>query len=260
MPSTSAGPKGSPKVKGELLDALPPDGLAMLDAATAAGPEQRARSAAPVVTVGRRRRPTSGCATSCSTTRSATVRAGTPWGSGDSALAVRGAHQAATRRWPPPSRSSRASLRRGRRRARRRRGVGVADGAGHDRRRRHRLNDAYNASPVATHAALDALAALPVAAPADRGVRRDARARRVERGEHRAHRSCGVAAGSSAGRGRCGHRALVAAATDAAGPRSSVHRVPDADAPVPRRRLRRRATQCSSRRAGPSASRSWPRR
>src|SRR3954452_16781387 len=46
------GPVGVARVKGELLDALPAHGLAVVDAATAAGPDQRARSAAPMVTVG----------------------------------------------------------------------------------------------------------------------------------------------------------------------------------------------------------------
>jgi UDP-N-acetylmuramoyl-tripeptide--D-alanyl-D-alanine ligase len=155
------GPDGVARVKGELLDALPGDGLAVLDAASAAGPEQRARSAAPVLTVG--------------VDRSADVRIGTveldeqlrprfrlqtPWGGADVTLAVRGAHQAVNAAFAAavalhlgvPLGAVVGALAEARASAWR---MEVTEHGGVVV-----INDAYNASPVATIAALDALAAV----------------------------------------------------------------------------------------------------
>jgi len=227
------GPEGVARVKGELLDALPAHGLAVLDAATAAGPEQRARSAAPVVTVG--------------AGPDADVRIGpvtldeglrarfaleTPWGSGTVTLAVRGAHQAVN-----AALAATVALH-----------VGVpfaavVDALAHAEASAWRMevveapggvtviNDAYNASPVATIAALDALAAVP-----------DATRRVAVLGEMRE-----LGALSAAEHERVGHAVaragvdvlvvvgaatepLAAAAAHDAGPVLAVHRVPDAAA------------------------------
>jgi UDP-N-acetylmuramoyl-tripeptide--D-alanyl-D-alanine ligase len=156
------GPEGVARVKGELLDALPPHGLAVLDASSAAGPDQRARTVASIVTVG--------------TGADADVRIGavtlderlrprfrldTPWGSATVVLAARGAHQAAN-----GAQAAAVALHLG---------VpldGVVDALARAEASAWRMevveapggvtviNDAYNASPVATIAALDALAAL----------------------------------------------------------------------------------------------------
>jgi UDP-N-acetylmuramoyl-tripeptide--D-alanyl-D-alanine ligase len=227
------GPEGVARVKGELLDALPAHGLAVLDAITASGPEQRARSAAPVVTVG--------------ATPDADVRVGpvelddglrarftleTPWGSGTVTLAVRGAHQAVN-----AALAATVALH-----------VGVpfaavVDALTHAEASAWRMevieapggvtviNDAYNASPVATIAALDALAAV-----------RDATRRIAVLGEMRE-----LGALSEAEHERVGHAVaragvdilvVVGAATEPiataaaheAGPVLAVHRVPDATA------------------------------
>ncbi|MEP6624234.1 MAG: UDP-N-acetylmuramoyl-tripeptide--D-alanyl-D-alanine ligase [Acidimicrobiia bacterium] len=158
------GPEGIAAVKGELLDALPADGLAVISADCAATAGQLHRSAAPILSVG--------------TTVDADVRVRdvivggdlrpqfrleTPWGSGPVRLAVRGAHQAMN-----AGQAAAVALH-----------LEVpfdavvdalahAEGTGW-RMQLHEtaggvtvLNDAYNASPVATIAAVRALAGLPV--------------------------------------------------------------------------------------------------
>ena len=227
------GPEGVARVKGELLDALPAHGLAVLDAASAAGPEQRARSAAPVVTVG--------------TGAGADVRIGavtldehlrprflleTPWGSGRVVLAVRGAHQAANAAQAAtvalhlgvPFDAVLDALAGAEASAWRMELVDAPGGV-------TVINDAYNASPVATIAALEALAALP-------GARR----RIAVLGEMRE-----LGALSATEHARVGHTVaasgvdvlvavgdvtepLVAAARADAGERLQVHRVDDATA------------------------------
>jgi UDP-N-acetylmuramoyl-tripeptide--D-alanyl-D-alanine ligase len=161
------GAEGVARVKGELLDALPAHGLAVVDAATAAGPELRARSDAPIVTVG--------------TGVDADVRVRdvviderlrsrfvleTPWGSGSIGLATRGAHQAANAALAAtvalhvgvPFDVVAAALARAEASAWRMEVVETPGGV-------TVINDAYNASPVATLAALEALASV-------RGARR----------------------------------------------------------------------------------------
>lgn len=157
------GPEGVAAVKGELLDALPAHGLAVLWAECDASAGQRTRSAAPVITVG--------------TDTAADVRLSglqvdaelharfhleTPWGSGPVVLGVRGAHMAVN-----AAQAATVALH-----------LGVpfdvvvgALAASEISGWRMRvddtpegvrvLNDAYNASPVAMVAALDALVALP---------------------------------------------------------------------------------------------------
>ncbi len=158
------GPEGVAAVKGELLDALPADGLAVISAECTGTAGQRGRSAAPIVSVG--------------TTPDADVRVSeltvgpdlrprfrleTPWGSDIVTLAVRGAHQAMN-----AGQAAAVALH-----------LGVPLGAVVDALAGAQatgwrmqlqesaagitvLNDAYNASPVATVAAIRALADLPV--------------------------------------------------------------------------------------------------
>jgi UDP-N-acetylmuramoyl-tripeptide--D-alanyl-D-alanine ligase len=227
------GPEGVARAKGELLDALPPGGLAVLDADTAAGPELRARSAAPIVTVG------TGADADVrirdvvvdDTLR---VRFGleTPWGSGTVALAVRGAHQASN-----AAQAATVALH-----------LGVpfeqvVDALAHARASAWRMevvdapggvtviNDAYNASPVATVAALDALAAVPGARRrvAVLGEMRELGA--LSESEHARVGGAVAAAGVdvlvAVG---AATEPLVAAAERAAGRPLTVHRVPDAAA------------------------------
>jgi len=224
------GPAGVARVKGELLDALPAHGLAIVDAATAAGPDQRARSAARVVTVG---------------TPDADVRVldlelddalrprftlATPWGSGAVVLGVRGAHQAHN-----AALAATVALH-----------VGVPFDAVADALTRAEgsawrmevveapggvtvINDSYNASPVATIAALDALAALPGATRrvAVLGEMRELGA--LSAAEHarvgRAVAADGVDVLVAVGDAT---EPLVAAAVEAAGSRLTVYPVPDA--------------------------------
>ncbi len=159
------GPEGVARVKGELLEALPAHGLAVLDAASAAGPEQRARTAASIVTVG--------------TGPDADVRIGavtlddrlrarflleTPWGSGPVELAVRGAHQAAN-----AAQAATVALHLGVPLDRVLEALAGAEASAWRMEVVEApggltvINDAYNASPVATVAALEALAAVPAA-------------------------------------------------------------------------------------------------
>ncbi len=157
------GPEGVAAVKGELLDSLPNDGLAVIgtDPASAG---QRHRSAAPVVTVG---------LTPDADVRVSAIevdadlrpqfRLETPWGSGRVALKVLGAHQAINAAQaatvalhlgvPMPAMidALRDATSTGWRMQLSVTGSGV-----------HVINDAYNASPVATLAAIAALTALTV--------------------------------------------------------------------------------------------------
>ena len=157
------GLEGVAAVKGELLEALPATGLAVIST-DASSAKQRSRSVAPVLTVG--------------TTPDADVRASdvmldpelhvrfqldTPWGSGVAMLGVRGAHQvinaaqAATvaLHLGVPFDSVLDALSRAPASAWRMQVELSAAGI-------HVINDAYNASPVSTLAALDAFVALPV--------------------------------------------------------------------------------------------------
>ena len=159
------GPAGVAAVKGELLDALPATGLAVISSECGATSGERHRSVAPVLTVGR---------DAAADVRVSDVVVGaelhprfrleTPWGGGVVTLAVRGAHQVVN-----AGQAAAVALHLG---------VpieAVLDALAHAestgwRMQLHEnaqgvrvLNDAYNASPVATIAAVHALSALPVA-------------------------------------------------------------------------------------------------
>lgn len=158
------GPEGVAAVKGELLEALPPDGVAVLSADCATSLTHRERTLARVITVGTE-------ATADVAVEDVVVdaelrvrfRLRTPWGSGPVALGARGAHQAIN--------AAQAAT------------VALVAGVGFDpvvaalasaevtgwRMRLEQspsgvvvLNDSYNASPVAMEAAVEALAAFPV--------------------------------------------------------------------------------------------------
>jgi UDP-N-acetylmuramoyl-tripeptide--D-alanyl-D-alanine ligase len=150
-------------VKGELLDALPADGLAVISAECAATAGQRGRSAARVVSVG------TGAGADVRVSEITvdsdlrpTFRLETPWGAGPVTLAVRGAHQAVN-----AGQAATVALHLGVPFATVVDALASAPATGW-RMQLHEsaagitvLNDAYNASPVATIAAVGALVDLP---------------------------------------------------------------------------------------------------
>jgi UDP-N-acetylmuramoyl-tripeptide--D-alanyl-D-alanine ligase len=160
------GPIGIAEVKGELLDALPRDGLAVLDADGESVPLLRARSAAPVITVGSR----PGAEVRISEIRldrelRPTFRLDSPWGSADAVrLAVRGGYQVANAAMAAtvalhlgvPLDAVEASLAGATTAAWRMELATAPEGF-------TVLNDSYNASPTSMRAALDAFAQLAVA-------------------------------------------------------------------------------------------------
>ena len=162
--------EGVAREKGDLLAALPADGLAVLDAGDAASAELAARSAARVVLVSVEGRPVvAGApdvhAAGSDSTRSCgrPSRCESPWGSGTVDLNVRGAHQvvnavlAATvaLALDVPFDRAVAGLAMAEPTSGRmdfvRSGTGLLV-----------LDDAYNASPASMAAAIDALVAMPV--------------------------------------------------------------------------------------------------
>ncbi len=223
------GPDGVAAVKGELLDALPATGLAVVSIECVASARQRGRSAAPVITVGHG---------SSADVRISGLSVGgdlrpqfrleTPWGGGHVALAVRGAHQAIN-----AAQAAAVALHLGVPIDAVRDALARAEGSGWRMQLDETafgvqvLNDAYNASPVATIAALDALARLPV-----RGRRIAVLGEMRELGEmsEPEHARVGEAVVAT------GVDVLVAvgAATEplarSAEPHVEVHRVADADA------------------------------
>jgi len=217
--------------KGELLEALPARGCAVLNADDAMTPVLRARSAAPVLTAGHAAeadvrivdvvldgelRPR--------------VKLATPWGTGDAHLGLRGAHQAVNAALavavagavgvPLATALAGLAAARGSRwrmeLVRTRQGVVV-------------LNDAYNANPTSVAAAVDALASTPATGRrwAVLGLMAELGARAVD--EHRAVGEMVAAAGIDevvvVGAGDEMH-ALAAAA----GAGARVHAVTDAAA------------------------------
>jgi UDP-N-acetylmuramoyl-tripeptide--D-alanyl-D-alanine ligase len=160
------GPTGIAAVKGELLDALPAGGLAVLDADSDHLPALRVRSAAPVLTVG------SGAAADVRISEvrldadlRPTFRLDSPWGSAESvSLAVRGSYQAAN-----AAQAATVALHLG---VPLDAVVAALGGAATAAWRMELaaapegfvvLNDSYNASPTSMRAALESFAQLPVA-------------------------------------------------------------------------------------------------
>lgn len=159
------GPRGIAEVKGELLDALPAHGLAVLNADCGSAPYLRTRSPAPVVTVGS----AAGADVHISDVRlddelRATFRLDSPWGSAAAVrLAVRGGYQVANAAMAAtvalhlgvPLDAVVASL------------AGAVTAAWRMELATSPegftvLNDSYNASPTSMRAALDSFAQLPV--------------------------------------------------------------------------------------------------
>jgi UDP-N-acetylmuramoyl-tripeptide--D-alanyl-D-alanine ligase len=159
------GRDGITATKGELLDALPPDGLAVLNADCSSTPVLRPRSAAPVLTAGE----DPGADVRVSDVRvdaqlRAAFRLDSPWGSaGDVRLAVRGLYQVGN-----AALAATVALAQG---------IPIADvvggleiaGTAAWRMELHEtpagvfvLNDSYNASPSSMRAALESLGALAV--------------------------------------------------------------------------------------------------
>ncbi len=160
------GPSGIAATKGELLEALPSDGLAVLDAGDAATPGLAARTGARVLTVATRDGVDADVRVrdvSLDGELRASFPLESPWGSGPIALVVRGEHQVAN--------AALAAT------------VGLAHGVDFDdvaaglagvgpapgRMEIVRipggplvLNDAYNASPASMAAALAALRAVAI--------------------------------------------------------------------------------------------------
>jgi UDP-N-acetylmuramoyl-tripeptide--D-alanyl-D-alanine ligase len=158
------GPAGIAAVKGELIDALPADGLAVLNADCPSSAALRARTTAPALTAGA----AAGADVRVSDVRlddelRATFRLDSPWGSAEVRLAVRGAYQVEN-----AALAATVAL------AREVPLAGVVDalataGTAVWRMELHTrpdglivLNDAYNASPTSMRASLASLAALPV--------------------------------------------------------------------------------------------------
>jgi UDP-N-acetylmuramoyl-tripeptide--D-alanyl-D-alanine ligase len=156
------GPDGVARVKGELLEALPADGLAVISAECERSVGERHRTGAAVVTVGS---DADADVRVSDVTLDAELRPtftyASPWGSGEITLAVRGAHQVVN-----AAQAATVALHAGVAFAEVAGALAVATGSAWrmeviDRADGVRvLNDAYNSSPVAAVAALDALAAI----------------------------------------------------------------------------------------------------
>jgi UDP-N-acetylmuramoyl-tripeptide--D-alanyl-D-alanine ligase len=188
------GPEGVLAVKGELLEALPRTGVAVLDGDDQVTPRLVARSKAPVLRCG------SGPGVDVRLTRCslddqlrASIVAKTPWGTISTRLGLRGEHQAtnalfaiAVAGWlgiaPDVITAGLAAATGARWRLElERRADGVAV-----------LNDVYNANPASMAAALRALAALPATG---RRIAVLGDMRELGDASHDAHASIGVLAG-----------------------------------------------------------------
>jgi len=182
------------KAKGELVESLPSDGVAVLNADDPMTPGLAARSNGRVLRAGTA--PDADVrilSVSLNRELQPAIRFATPWGEGETQLQMRGAHQAANAAMALALAVAN----------------GVALDAALDGMARAKgsawrmeiarsprgvvvLNDAYNANPTSVMAALDALAALPDASRriavlgtmAELGVRADSEHRKV--GEHAA--------------------------------------------------------------------------
>ena len=158
------GREGIARVKGELLDALPADGLAVLNAACNATPTLASRTRARVVTIG-----TTGEADVVITDVTLDddlyprCRLATPWGSGSFSVGLRGEHQvenaamaATVALWlGAPFDAVAAGLEGATTASLRMELVRTTDGV-------VVINDAYNSSPTSAAAAVRALARLSV--------------------------------------------------------------------------------------------------
>jgi len=158
------GPEGVARAKGELLEALPSDGIAVLNADDPTTPALAARTGARLVTVG-----TDGADVIYRDVRAddelrATFAISSPWGTGPLTLSVRGVHQV-----PNAAMAATIALVLGVPFSSVVAGIEAAEGAD-GRMELHRspagiwvLDDTYNANPASTAAALRALARLPAA-------------------------------------------------------------------------------------------------
>lgn len=158
------GRAGIADVKGELLEALPPEGLAVLAADDDLTPELAARSAAPVVRVGIGRAPGTDVrivAVQLDDELRPRFRIESPWGAAEARLAVRGEHQALN-----AGMAVSAAVHLGVPFDDACQGLAAATGAAWRMQLEHSpagvtvLNDAYNASPTSMAAALRAFARL----------------------------------------------------------------------------------------------------
>lgn len=156
------GPDGVARVKGELLEALPADGLAVISADCERSVGERHRSGAAVVMVGEdAAADVRWSAVTLDAELHPTFALESPWGTGTLTLAVRGAHQVVN-----AAQAATVALHAGVDFAAVAAGLSVATGSAWrmevvDRADGVRvLNDAYNSSPVAAVAAIDALRAL----------------------------------------------------------------------------------------------------
>ncbi len=154
-------------VKGELLEALPGDGLAVLNADDGHGPGMAPRSEAPVIVVGRT---ASGgdavrfTVVSLGDDLRPVVRIESPWGRLEAVVGLRGAHQASNAAMAATvglhlgvaPEAVAAGLGAARATGMRMQVTGTAAGI-------IVVNDAYNANPASMRAAIEALRALPVA-------------------------------------------------------------------------------------------------
>ena len=158
------GPDGVARVKGELLEALPADGLAVVSSACPATAGQLARSRAAVVTVG---------AEPGAIVRVSDVMVGSdlrasfhlesPWGSGSVMLAIRGAHQVVN-----AAQAATVAMHLGAEPEAVFSALASATSTGWRMQLQESaagivvLNDAYNASPAAMMAAIESLVQLQV--------------------------------------------------------------------------------------------------
>lgn len=159
------GPEGTERVKGELLDALPTDGLAVLNADDPVSMRLARRSRATAVA-------TAGYAPDATVRIAAatvdgelrcSIRLHTPWGEVESRLGLRGAHQAAN-----AALAATAALHLGVSPSAVGEGLAAARGSSWRMELAHTvdgitiLNDAYNANPDSMRAALEAVRDLAV--------------------------------------------------------------------------------------------------
>ena len=158
------GPDGVARVKGELLEALPVDGLAVVSSACAATAGQLARSRAAIVTVGTEPHAVVRVSdVQVGPDLRASFRLHSPWGEGTVTLAIRGAHQVVN-----AAQAATVALHLGAERDAVFAALASATSTGWRMQLRESpagimvLNDSYNASPAAMMAAIESLVQLRV--------------------------------------------------------------------------------------------------